>query len=239
MNPPKSKLVEFPEYEATKNIAPQNVAKFDFFNKAFGFSESRLESLSMEVNVLMNQCKLETIESGKKDISHCVSSKLIKKYAIKAGAVGSITSIPATLPIIGTIWTAVFGISADIVYLIRTQIELCYAIAFAYKVKIDPEELKAIVLALIGFSSSSELVREMTTTTLRNSVNEAVKKHLLIGLKKASLEIGEKISTRIMRKSYKLIPLVSIPVSASINIASVMMVGGQARRYFLACDGGL
>lgn len=186
--------------------------------------------------MLLEQCGTEIIGPGKKNISYHVSSKLIKKNAFKAGAMGSATSIPATIPVLGTIGTAVFGISADISYLIRTQVELCYAIAFAYQAKIDSEELKAVVLALIGFSSTREIVREIAATTVKNSINGAARKHMVIGLEKASLDIGEKISTRIIRKSYKLLPFISMPVSAAINIAAVMMVGNQARKYFLACD---
>jgi hypothetical protein len=37
---------------------------------------------------------------------------------------------------------------------------------------------------------------------------------------------------KLLGRSYKLLPFLSIPLSASINIASTMMVGNQARKYF-------
>lgn len=155
---------------------------------------------------------------------------------MKTGAFGSLTGAPAALPVIGTIGTALVGTTADLAYLLRTQIELCYAISAAYDAGIDEEELKAVTLALLGFSGSAEMVKGIATSTFKRIVDAATARYLKKGIAKAAAEVFSKITPRLLGRAYKLIPLINIPLSASINIASTMIVGNQARKYFSALN---
>jgi len=209
-----------------------HAGKTDWLMKILGLSGKALPAIREEVGEMLRECRLEYGDGSKRDLSHEVSSRLIKRNAIKAGAVGGITAAPATLPVIGTIGTAVVGVTADFAYLIRKQIELCYAISAVYDTRIDEEELKAITLALLGFSGTGQMLKEIAASTLRNIVDATTTKYLKKGVVDAAAEVAAKITPRFLGKSYKLIPLLGIPLSASINIASTMMVGNQARKYF-------
>jgi hypothetical protein len=67
---------------------------------------------------------------------------------------------------------------------------------------------------------------------LRSIVDATKSSYLQKGVTEAAAEVAAKITPRFLGKAYKLIPLLGIPLSASINIASTMMVGNQARKYF-------
>jgi hypothetical protein len=204
----------------------------DCLEKVLGLSGKALPSIQNEVSTMI--CEVRRFEGNipQRDLLYRVSSRLIKRSALRAGAVGGITATPAILPVIGTLGSAIIGTTADFGYLIRTQIELCYAISAVYDTHIDESELQAIALALLGFSGGGQMIKEIAGSTLRNIVDAAATGYLKRGVKNAAAEVAAKITPRLMGRAYKLIPFIGIPVSASINIASTMMVGNQARKYF-------
>jgi hypothetical protein len=165
-------------------------------------------------------------------VSYGVSSKLIKRAAMKTAAFGGLASVPAAIPGVGLIGTLLAGITADLAYMVRTQIELCYAISIAYDVQMDEEELMAVSLALLGFSGSAEAAKGIAVRTLRGVVDEMGAAYLRKGIPDSALDVSAKLAPRFAGKAYRLIPFLGIPISASLNIASTMMIGNQARKYF-------
>lgn len=204
--------------------------------KALGLSGEALPALREEVGEMMTEALLEYRESSQRDIRHRVSSELIKRVAMGTGAVGGITAAPAALPVVGTLGTAVVGTTADFIYLVRRQIELCYAISAVYDSGMDEEELKAVTLAIIGFSGAGQMLKEIAASTLRNVVDATTARYLKRGITEAAAEVAARITPRFFGRAYRLIPLVSIPLNASVNIASTMMVGNRARKYFTAWE---
>lgn len=204
----------------------------DWLLGILGLSDSALPAIRSNARNLVWEYELDHAAKSKQEICDLVSSSLIKTSAIKTGAIGSITAVPAVLPFFGTIASAVLGTTVDLAFLIRTQIELCYAISAVYESEIDEEELKAVTLALLGFSGSAEMVKGIATSTLRSIVDETVAKYLTKGIANAAVDTAGKIGPRLFIRAYKLIPLVGISLCASINITSTMMVGKHARQYF-------
>lgn len=206
--------------------------KGDWLIKILGLSRKALPSIRQEVREMIRDYHLEHGDRPERDLSYHLSSRLIKRSALRVGVVGSITATPATLPFIGTIWMVIIGTTADFAYLIRKQIELCYAISAVYAAGIDEEELKAISLSLLGFSGTGQMGKEIAASSLRNIVDATTARYLKKGVADAAAEVAAKITPRFLGRAYKLIPFISIPLSASINIASTMMIGNQARKYF-------
>jgi hypothetical protein len=200
--------------------------------RVFGLSGKALPAIREEVGEMIRSFRLAYRDRSEEDISYNVCSRLIKQSAIKAGAIGSVTATPAALPVIGTLGTLIVGTTADFAYLIRKQVELCYAISAVYDTSIDEEELQAITLALLGFSGTGQMVKEIAASTLRNIVDATTARYLKRGVTEAAAEVAAKITPRLLGRAYKLIPFISIPLSASINITSTMIVGSQARKYF-------
>ena len=204
----------------------------DWLIKILGFSGNALPAIREEVFEMMRESYLTGNGRPQQDISYEVSSRLIKRSALKAGAFGGITATPAALPGIGTLGTVIIGTTVDLSYLIRTQIELCYAISAAYGTHLDEEELRAVTLSLLGFSGAGQMVKEIAASTLRDIVDEAAARYINRGLTHTAAEVAAKVTPRLIGRAYKLLPFIGIPLSASINIASTMMVGNQARKYF-------
>ena len=210
----------------------------DWLIKILGISGKDLPAIRKEVGEMIREENLENGDSPKRDIHRRVSSRLIKRSALRTAAVGGITATPAILPVIGTIGTAVISTTADFTYLIRKQIELCYQISAVYDTGIHEQELRAITLALIGFSGTGQMAKGIAASTLRSVVDATTATYLKKGVAGAAAEVAAKLSPRVFGRAYKLIPLLGIPLSASINIASTMMVGKQARKYFCTFDEG-
>ncbi len=204
----------------------------DCLVKVLGLSRKALPSIRDEARAMIRDVRPAYGDAPEPELLFQVSSRLINRSALRAGMVGGITATPAALPVIGTLGTVLIGTAADFGYLIRTQIELCYAISAVYDTHIDEEELMAITLSLLGFSGTGQMVKEIAASTLRNLVDATAAVYLKRGMTHAASEVAAKITPRLMGRAYKLIPFISIPLSASINIASTMMVGNQARKYF-------
>ncbi len=210
--------------------------KGDWLTRAINVSGDSLPTIQREVREMIREYDMECGGKPMRYISYGVSSRLIRKAALKAGGIGGLVAVPAALPLIGTIGTIIISSAVDLVYLLRVHIQLCYRISVAYGVMMDEEELKAVTLALLGLSSGTQTVKGMTAYSLRNLVDGMAEKYLRKGITGSAADVADRIGTRLLGRAYKIIPLIGIPVSASANVASTMVVGNQARRYFSTWD---
>lgn len=206
--------------------------KDDWVMKALTLSGTSLPSIQRNVGDLMREYELRYEGKDREYISYKVSSRLIKRSAIKSGGYGGIFAAPATLPWVGAFGTFVFSTTADIVLLIRAQVDLCYAISVAYGVEMEEEELKAVILALFGFSGSAGMFKTMTAKAMRDIIDEMAVVYMKKGIARASVEVADRMVPRILGRAFRFLPLIGIPLNASINIAAVMAVGNKARKYF-------
>ncbi len=207
-------------------------SRTDWLIKLLGLSGDVLPDIRENVMAMKIQLASEDPDRSEEALSFYLSSRLIKQSALKTGTVGGITAVPAILPVIGTLGTAIAATLSDLAYLTRKQIELCYEISAVYDTEIDVEELRAITLALLGFSGTGQMAKGIAASTLMNIVDAAKARYLKAGMVDAASEVATKMTPRVFGKAYRLIPLIGIPLSASVNIASTMMVGNHARKYF-------
>ncbi|MBF0568260.1 MAG: hypothetical protein HQK95_05270 [Nitrospirae bacterium] len=205
----------------------------DWFDKILTVSGTYLPSIRQEVKEMINEYDLA--HGGTKPhkyIAYAIGSKLIKNAAIKAGGIGGLTSIPAALPVVGSFGTALIGGAVDLAIVLRMQVELCYALSVAYDVNMDDDELKAAALALVGFSGSAAAAKAVTAGVLRKTVDTLAEDYIKTGLARAAAEVAEKVVPRLLSKWYKFLPVLGIPLGISVNVATTMMIGNQARKYF-------
>jgi len=209
---------------------------FDWFETLMTFSGTTLPLIKSDVMKIKEDYMMRHPGMPKRYICYAVSKELIAKSAIKAGMAGGITSAPAVIPGLGTIGTILVGATADLAYLIKLHIELCYAISVAYDVRMDEKELKAVTLAILGFSGTTQAIKGITAGIFKKSVDEMAERYLKKGISKASVEVAERLIPRLIGKVWRFIPLLGIPIGASINALSTVTVGKQARKYFSAWD---
>jgi len=213
-----------------------NKNNFDWFEMLVNFSGTTLPLIRNDVGSIEKDYWLKNKVASQKLITRAVTRELINKCTIRAARSGGLTSVPATIPGLGTLGTVLVGATADLAYVIKLHIELCYAISVAYHVEMEEEELKAVTLAILGFSGTTQALKGLSAGVLKRSVDEIAEGYLRKGMGKASAEVAERLVPRLLGKAYKLIPLLGIPLGASINAFSTMMVGNRAKRYFSTWD---
>lgn len=213
---------------------------YGWFDSLLTISGTHLPTIRKEVLDLLNEYDLEhNGTKPKKYRCYAVSSKLIRNASFRAAGIGGLTCMPAALPVVGTLGTVLIGSVIDLYYVMRTQIELCYSISVVYEAPVNEDELKAITLALLGFSGSAEAVKAMTSGVLRRTIDEIAEGYLQSGLSKASAEVIERMIPQFLKRTYKIIPFLGIPIGASISAVSTMTVGSRARKYFsIGADSG-
>ncbi len=210
--------------------------KFDWFESLLNFSGTTLPLIRKDVRSIKEDHRSKNKGKDEKYIAGAVSKELISKCTIKAGSAGGLTSVPATIPGIGTIGTIILGATADLTYLIKLHIELCYGIAAAYEVQLTEDELRAVTLAILGFTGSSQALKGLTAGMIKRSVDDTAGVYLKKGLAKSSAEVAEKLLPRLLGRGYKVLPFLGIPIGISINAISTMLVGKRARQYFSSWD---
>jgi len=166
------------------------------------------------------------------DYASLVSDQLIRKHSLKTGFFGGLTSAPGTLPGMGTLGTVTVTLTADLVHLLRAQVELCYGVSAAYGVKMTDEELQAVALALIGYSGSAEAAHNINAQVIRQIIDQAAQTYLATGMKKAVTILLQKIGSRSSGRLVKALPFLGIPLGVSINVASIRLLGNNAKAYF-------
>ncbi|MBF0465136.1 MAG: EcsC family protein [Nitrospirae bacterium] len=211
--------------------------KYEWFDKVLTLSGTHLPSIKSDVNALIDEFDLKMGgDKPQKYLSYTVSGNLMKKAAYKAAGIGGLTTLPMTIPIIGTIGTVLAGSLVDLALVLRIQIELCFAISAAYGVELGEDELKAITLALLGFSGSSQAFKATAASVLRTAVDEIAKSYINRGVEVATVEFAERLIPRLLKKYYRFIPFIGVPLGASFNLVSTMTVGNHARKYFSVWD---
>ena len=206
--------------------------KGDWLAKMISVSGASLPSIQREVSGMMQLYDLQCGGKPRRYISYGVSSRLIKRAVMKAGGVGGLVAAPAVIPFVGTIGTLIISSAVDLAYLFRLHIELCYKISAAYEVSIDEDELKAITLALLGFSGGTQTFKGIALHALRARIDLVAEKFLRKGITDSAADVAAKVGPRLLGRTYKIIPFIGIPINASVNMVSTLMVGNQARKYF-------
>ncbi|HIJ79382.1 MAG: EcsC family protein [Desulfobulbaceae bacterium] len=176
----------------------------------------------------------QTGKEASGDSALLVSNELIGTHCLKSGFFGGLTSAPGTLPGMGTLGTVTVTLSADLLYLLRTQVELCYGISVAYGVEMEEKELRAVAMALIGYSGSNEAVRDINALVIREIIDQAARNYLAAGMNKAITLLLQKMGTKSSGRLIKALPLIGIPIGASVNVATIKTVGNNAKAYFSA-----
>jgi uncharacterized protein (DUF697 family) len=210
--------------------------KTHWLARGLGLSADNLPFIRNEVMELMEEYSFRHPNRPKRDIPHSVSRRLIRRATLTSGGLGGATAAPAALPGVGTLIALVPGALADLVYLTKIQLELCYGIATAYEVDLDDEELKATSLAILGFSGSAFVGKRVAAFTLRNIIERTSANYLRKGIADSILEVAERMGARVLGKTFQLIPFLCIPLNAAIDAGLTIAVGNLAQKYFSTLD---
>ncbi|KPA14281.1 magnetosomen protein-like [Candidatus Magnetomorum sp. HK-1] len=190
------------------------------------------KSIQEEIDFLLWEYEFENPESPSHEIRDNVCHKLVVWSSSKVATSAGVTTAPVSLPVIGAIGSASLGATVDLIFLIRTQIELCYAIAAVYHIKMSDLQLKAVILALLGYVDNDDIAKDITKTSLNQLINSMATHFITRGLRESSIEVVERLATRLFGRMVRWIPLISIPINVSMNVNAIKSIGARAQQYF-------
>jgi uncharacterized protein (DUF697 family) len=192
--------------------------------------------------VSLSEKDIATIKSDVKDMkeliltenrrgysSTAVSNRLTRNAALKSAGLGGLFSVPAGLPGLGTVGSTIAGAAADTYYLTKIQAKLCYGISAAFETDLDREELKTIIIVLIGFAGTANAVKEIVKGSLKEGIEAFSKRFVGKGVINSAEQMAEKLSVKTAGRA---LPLIGIPIGAAANYYSTMLVGRKAKEYF-------
>jgi len=192
-----------------------------------------LPDIRDEIQFLLWENLFDNEQLSIDNVAHSVCNQLLKWSSIKVGSFGSITAAPASFPVIGSIGASVCTTTIDVAYLIRSQIELCYAISAVFDTDITEDNLKAITLALLEYDNNNELLADIARSSFNSLINSLAAKYLKKGIDCVAPDIAQKLLSRMLnRVSAKWIPFISIPINAAINVSDIRKTGNRAISYF-------
>ncbi|MCI4624870.1 MAG: hypothetical protein L3V56_02810 [Candidatus Magnetoovum sp. WYHC-5] len=204
---------------------------YDSLFKILTVSGINLQFIKQRVRGMVEDYKVNT---GRPDheVSREVSRALITKSVLKVGSISVVTSSSFAVPGLGSIIGMLFAGAVDFLLILKEQVELCYKIAAAYNVELDTKELQAVSLAILGFSFTTGVVTQVGEIAIKKTIDNMAKRYIVKGIEESSQEVAKAILPRLLGRASRYIPLISIPVSTSINVVSTLTVGKQAIEYF-------
>lgn len=205
-----------------------------FLIKALFVSSDLLPKLRLEVQSLLEKAAKKFPDESSLFHASIVTSKLITKSMIRTGALGGLTSVPGTVPGIGTMGTVVLMFSWDFFYLLRTQFLLCYGIAMAHRVDFKETRLRAICLSLMEFSEAAGKEKK-APEAFRQIIEKTVDAYTSVGLNKSFNAFLERVSLKSSGRYLRIVPFLGIPIGMLANVQSTSAFGEKARIYFENC----
>jgi uncharacterized protein (DUF697 family) len=156
--------------------------------------------------------------------------KIISHYSNRCAITGGATALPGLIPGIGTVAYLLTGPLADMVLLLKYEVEMTCALASAHGFDITlPEERQlALLLAAVKtseVSSGKNVLREIGEVSWTAIWNYAPRR-----VSKAIIEVMAIIALQLLLKRMllKMIPFIGMAVGAGMNKVLTQRVGNQA-----------
>lgn len=175
--------------------------------------------------------------SGKKstsEINSLAAKKIISRYSYYAAFAGGASSLPGTIPGVGTVVSTVGGTSTDIVLTMKFQIEMIMAIATIYGIDIENEEQKRICFLVAGLGALNQSAKEggkrMGSQAFIRMVRQQLKGSVLLAVKKVFQKVGLTFTRKALEKN---IPFgIGVVLGVSINKGLTVYVGRKGLDFY-------
>lgn len=205
-----------------------------------------IEQLSLDQEVIrekVDRRRKELLKTLSVDqVADALAGHFISNALFKSAASGAATSLPFKFPFIGTVGTIATMVGADLSFILKTQMDLCSAIASAYETSLSEEEIQKRAFILIGLSDFEAMKKSAFKTGVKLSLKKVVEKIAVITAQKGGAylmcELGSRIAGRISQRSlvssFLLKPLayIGVPLGGYLDYRSTKKVAERAKEYF-------
>lgn len=158
---------------------------------------------------------------------------LIAEKCRKSAYLGGGISAPASIPVIGTFFTILAGVSAEFYWLTRWQCELILEIAELYGYDLDHPDRQQEILFVYGLSLGIGEIQRIFKYPGVKGTKQHVKNLLFGSNAMLTRTIAKNVFTTFTQRTLlKNIPFVSVPINAGINYFYVEKIGKYAKKYY-------
>lgn len=151
---------------------------------------------------------------------------IIQERCLMCAASGTLTTLPAIVPVVGTITTLVGGIAIDVSMVTYFMIRMIMEIAAIYERNIFSHGISReavwVFASAVGAGAASKTISRVSVAQMGNQA-------LVKLIQQALLSLGIRSSSRI---AVRIIPLIGAGIAGSINYFICKKVGNWAREYY-------
>lgn len=172
-------------------------------------------------------------------LADALAYELIEDARLRSALVGAGAALPFTIPVLGFWGTMFVTIAAAALWQLAIEVELVYALAYAYGVRMDPERLRLVAFWVVHLTNFDDLRERALTIGVRLTVRKLVEKLLSVGLARAFEATAQSV---MMARMMGRIPVEPWYVSATKYLGVPLLfyfgwqstggVGDRARAYF-------
>ncbi|MFZ5477575.1 MAG: hypothetical protein ACOZNI_12435 [Myxococcota bacterium] len=177
---------------------------------------------------------------GGRALADALARDLVDDYALKSAAIGGGAAAPLTLPLLGPWVSFALAVLGGALWQIANEVELCYAVAAAYRVNLPAAKLRMVSFWLVRLSNYDDLQSMALAMGVRITVRKLVEKLIAVGLARAvatttsHVMMGRAIATSGAGAPWyvRATAWLGVPVLAVLGWRSTQGVGERAIAYF-------
>ena len=178
-------------------------------------------------------------------LADAVARQLVDEHAFRSAAIGAGAALPWSLPLIGPLGTIALMVLGGALLQLANEVELCYAVAAAYRTRLGSERLRMVAFWLVRLNNYDDLRGRALTMGVRLTVRKLVEKLLTIGLTRAFAATAmpmmmQGMSMQMVAQApwyVRAVPYLGVPVLAVLSWRSTSAVGERAIAYFAEGEG--
>jgi hypothetical protein len=197
------------------------------------------EEIQARVEARRAELAAETGLSGR-PLADALAADLIESARWRAATIGATSALPFTIPILGFWGTLIFTVVGAAIWQLAVEVELVYALGFAYGVRKEPGHMRMVAFWLVQLTNFDDLRGRALTIGVRLTTRKLVEKLIAVGLTRAFEATAHSVAMARMMGRVPAEPwfvratqYLGVPVLFFFGWKSVTGVGSRATSYFL------
>jgi uncharacterized protein (DUF697 family) len=185
------------------------------------------ENIIFEVDTIIQQNPQEE-DQDDDQYRELIAQHIVSKYSSKSALAGGLTALPAIIPGGGTLLAALGGTLADMGLVLKFEVEMALSLSWLFGFDIRNEKERQIAFLIASVNTYEEKSGENFFVDLAKFEGQAIWKYTPREISKVLLTVMTQIALLTLSKGFiKLIPVVGVAVSGSVNKVLTTKVGNR------------
>jgi hypothetical protein len=168
-----------------------------------------------------------------------LAAELVDEARWRAATIGATSALPFTIPVLGFWGTLLFTVVGAALWQLAIEVELVYALAIAYGVRLEPERMRLVSFWLVQLTNYDDLRGRALTIGVRLTVRKLVEKLIAVGMTRAFEATAHSVAIVRMMGRVPVEPwyvratqFLGVPLLLYFGWKSASGVGERATAYF-------